>query len=84
MKPEELKKYRDLIDDIDDQLIELLVQRAGFVKQVVEKKKIANLPVFRPEREVAIIERMCKKNKNLSGFLHFFGGFFLFFLSSKP
>ena len=45
MKPEELKKYRDLIDDIDDQLIELLVQRAGFVKQVGEKKKIANLNV---------------------------------------
>tara|TARA_E500000331_G_scaffold107610_1_gene104466 strand:+ start:1458 stop:2579 length:1122 start_codon:yes stop_codon:yes gene_type:complete len=69
MKPEELKNYRDQIDDIDDQLIHLLVKRAGFVKQVGERKKLANLPVFRPEREVAIIERMCKKNKQLSGFL---------------
>ena len=69
MKPEELKKYRDLIDGIDDKLIELLVERAGYVKQVGEKKKKADLAVFRPEREVAIIERMCKKNKNLSGFL---------------
>jgi chorismate mutase/prephenate dehydratase len=69
MKPEELKKYRDQIDDIDDQLIELLVKRAGFVKHVGERKKVSNLPVFRPEREVAIIERMCKKNKNLAGFL---------------
>ncbi len=69
MKPEELKKYRDQIDAIDDQLIKLLVERAGFVKQVDKRKKIANLPVFRPEREVAIIERMTQKNKNLSGFL---------------
>ncbi len=67
MKPQELKKYRDQIDAIDDKLIELLVKRAGFVKQVGERKKIANLPVFRPEREVAIIERMCKKNNQLSG-----------------
>ncbi len=69
MKPEELKKYRDQIDEVDDQLIKLLVKRAGYVKQVGERKKLANLPVFRPEREVAIIERMCKENTNLSGFL---------------
>ena len=44
MKPEELKKYRDQIDEVDDQLIKLLVKRAGYVKQVGERKKLANLP----------------------------------------
>ena len=67
MKSEELKKYRDQIDEIDDKLIELLVERAGCVKRVGERKKLADLPIFRPEREVAIIERMCRKNKALSG-----------------
>lgn len=62
MTPEELQSFRDKIDAVDDQLIELLAQRAGYVQEVGRKKHLAGAPVFRPEREVAIIERMVARN----------------------
>ena len=66
MKPNELKFFREKIDDIDDKLISLLAERAGYVKEVGRRKKLSNLAEFRPEREVEIIERMCEKNKQLN------------------
>ena len=66
MKPNELKSFREKIDDIDDKLINLLAERAGYVKEVGRRKKLSNLAEFRPEREVEMIERMCEKNKLLN------------------
>tara|TARA_B100000575_G_scaffold294541_2_gene311337 strand:- start:7108 stop:8226 length:1119 start_codon:yes stop_codon:yes gene_type:complete len=66
MKPRELKGFREKIDSVDDQIIKLLAERAGYVKEVGRRKKVANLPEFRPEREVEIIERMCEKNELLN------------------
>jgi len=66
MKPTELKGFREKIDAVDDQIVELLAERAGYVKEVGKRKKAAKLPEFRPEREVEIIERMCEKNKLLN------------------
>lgn len=63
MTPEELQHFRSQIDAIDDQLIELLTKRAGFVQEVGRRKHLVNAPVFRPEREVAIIERMIAANQ---------------------
>ena len=59
MKSEELK-YRDQIDEIDDKLIELLVERAGCVKRVGERK---NLPIFRSfdQNERLQLLRECAK-----------------------
>jgi chorismate mutase / prephenate dehydratase len=62
MTPEELQGFRKQIDDIDDQLIQLLAKRAGVVQEVGRRKHLVNSPVFRPEREVAIIERMVAAN----------------------
>ena len=59
MKPTELKGFREKIDAVDDQIVELLAERASYVKEVGKRKKAAKLPEFRPEREVEIIERMC-------------------------
>ncbi len=67
MKQEELKKFRELIDEMDTKLIEILTKRASYVKEVGRRKKQSNLAEFRPEREVEIIERMCKLNKELNG-----------------
>ena len=66
MKPTELKGFREKIDAVDDQIVELLAERAGYVKEVGKRKKAAKLPEFRPEREVEIIERMCERNKLLN------------------
>jgi len=62
MTPEELQGLRDKIDALDDQLIKLLAERAGYVQEVGRRKHLVNAPVFRPEREVAIIERMVAAN----------------------
>jgi len=67
MTPEQLKVFRDQIDAYDDQIIPLLIERAKVVQQVGLNKHKVGAPVFRPEREVAIIERMCKMNRDLGG-----------------
>jgi chorismate mutase/prephenate dehydratase len=54
---------------MDTKLIKLLVKRASYVKEVGRRKKLSNLAEFRPEREVEIIERMCKENEQLHGHL---------------
>lgn len=67
MTPEQLKGFRDQIDAYDDQIIPLLIARSKVVQQVGLNKHKVGAPVFRPEREVAIIERMCKVNRELGG-----------------
>ena len=62
MTPEELRHMRDQIDAVDDQLLALLVRRAELVEEVGRRRNLVNAPVFRPEREVAIIERMAAAN----------------------
>lgn len=67
MTPEQLKGFRDRIDALDDQLLPLLVERAKVVQEVGRNKHKVGAAVFRPEREVAIIERLCKMNHDLGG-----------------
>lgn len=62
MTPEELASLRQQIDAIDDQLLMLLAQRARVVQEVGHRKERAKLPVFRPEREVSILERIRATN----------------------
>jgi chorismate mutase/prephenate dehydratase len=67
MTPEQLKSFRDQIDAYDDEIIKLMVKRAGVVQAVGREKHKVGAAVFRPEREVDIIERMCASNKALGG-----------------
>ncbi len=46
----QLQNYRESIDQIDAQIIELLAKRFEVVKKVWEYKKKNNLPPFQPER----------------------------------
>ncbi len=62
MNETELKKYRDDIDGIDRKIIELLNQRCLAVKNIGELKNAANAPVFVPERERAVFERLDAAN----------------------
>ncbi|WP_321919436.1 prephenate dehydratase [Paraburkholderia tropica] len=54
----QLKPLRERIDALDAQLISLLNQRAAVALEVGEVKKHFNAPVFRPERELQVIERL--------------------------
>jgi chorismate mutase/prephenate dehydratase len=57
---EELKKYREKIDRIDDELLKLFNQRAGLAQQIGHAK--GNGAVLRPEREAQVLQRMVQAN----------------------
>ena len=57
---DELKKYRDQIDSIDEDLLKLLNQRAALASQIGHLKD--ENTVLRPEREAQILQRMVSNN----------------------
>lgn len=62
---DEIKRLRDRIDCIDDEILELLNQRMHCVQDIGKIKKQHNAPIYRPERERAIIARLKEKNDGL-------------------
>lgn len=63
---EKLLKIRDRIDAIDDQILELLSDRAKCAEEVGETKRAAgetDLWFYRPEREAQILNRLLENNK---------------------
>lgn len=53
-----LTALRERIDAVDAQLLGLLQQRASLAKEVGEVKARTQAPVYRPEREAAILRRL--------------------------
>ncbi len=58
---DELKKYRDEIDEIDDELIPLLLRRMEVSKAVAEYKTKRGMPVLNVQREKEILEDVSEK-----------------------
>ena len=65
----ELKKLRNEIDKIDNEILILLNKRMEVVKKVGELKNNTNAPIYRPEREREIIERLTNLSKSQNGIL---------------
>lgn len=63
--PMDLKSLRDQIDALDNQMLELLNKRMEIVKSVGEFKNKNGGAIYRPEREVEIIERLSSQNRGL-------------------
>jgi chorismate mutase/prephenate dehydratase len=57
---DKLKSYREQIDRIDDELLQLFNARARLAQQIGHEKGSA--AVLRPEREAQVLERMAKAN----------------------
>jgi chorismate mutase/prephenate dehydratase len=53
-----MEKYRKKIDKIDEQLTRLLDERMGLSFEIGKIKKEKNMPVYVPEREKEIFERL--------------------------
>ncbi|MDR1615062.1 MAG: prephenate dehydratase [Campylobacteraceae bacterium] len=53
------------IDKIDDKILELLNERMEFVKEIGALKHSDNQPIYRPEREREIIDRLKRQKKGL-------------------
>jgi len=63
-----LDELRERLDIIDEQMMALLSERAKVVNKVADFKRRHNIPVYIPEREVSIIERLRALNPGpLSG-----------------
>jgi chorismate mutase/prephenate dehydratase len=58
----ELDELRARLDAIDEQMMSLLSERAKVVMQVAGVKRQHHLPVYIPEREAAIVQRLCALN----------------------
>lgn len=64
-KEQALDKLREQIDLLDDNLLEILESRMQIVRQIGEQKAQTSAPIYRPEREKAILSRLCGKNAKL-------------------
>jgi chorismate mutase-like protein len=53
-----LDMLRERLDIIDEQIISLLSERARVIVKVADFKRHHNIPVYVPEREASIIERL--------------------------
>jgi len=66
---DELKKLRSEIDNIDNEILKLLNKRMEIVKKVGKLKNKTDAPIYRPEREKEIINRLAKISKESNGIL---------------
>jgi chorismate mutase / prephenate dehydratase len=60
--PTDLKGLRRCLDEIDDRLQDLLIDRAEVVSLVAASKKDGNQPAFQPAREAQIIRRLVARH----------------------
>lgn len=58
-----LEQLRENIDEIDDILLELINKRMEIVESVGVLKNTTGAPIYRPEREQAILERLKSQNR---------------------
>ena len=60
-----LQHFRAEIDRIDDDILQLLERRMEIVKRIGKEKLQSKAPIYRPEREKEIIERLNAKKSLL-------------------
>lgn len=65
-----LQECRDAIDAIDDELLNLMNRRMDVVRRVGEIKHQSGAPIYRPEREKAIINRLYENSVAQGGTLN--------------
>ncbi|MCK5241167.1 prephenate dehydratase [bacterium] len=59
-----LEKARKAIDRIDEQIVDLLNQRAALAVEISHQKRKSNLPVFAPDRESKLFQRLKQLGKD--------------------
>lgn len=58
----DLDDWRSRINDLDEQILNLLNQRAHAAREIGELKRQQDLPYFVPEREAQVLERLTSLN----------------------
>jgi len=64
---EDIESIRKKIDEIDEEILRLLNERAKLAKEIGEIKKRNNLEIYVPERERAIFEKILRLNRERFG-----------------
>ncbi len=59
---QDISSLRNGIDKIDDQILQLLVNRMNLVDEIGKLKRNTNTAIYHPDREKEIIERLSKMN----------------------
>lgn len=62
VSPARIEEWRRRIDAIDDQLVRLLNSRSACVVEIGRIKRALGVPVYSPEREGALLERVMREN----------------------
>ena len=62
MKDHTLDELRRKIDAIDNKLIDILNERMSIIHEVGQLKRSSKSPIYRPEREKSIIDRLYKNH----------------------
>lgn len=60
----ELQELRSSIDDVDNRILSLILERRRLITQVAKYKKDHHIPVFSPDREKQILERISKQTQD--------------------
>ena len=60
---QELDQYRGRIDTLDDQILELLNQRAQVALKIAQGKQNGSLAIFAPAREALLMRRLLESNR---------------------
>jgi chorismate mutase len=50
--------WRSKIDSLDEQIVQLISQRAHAAKAIGELKRATNIPIYEPSREQAVFEHV--------------------------
>jgi chorismate mutase len=58
----EISDWRQKIDQLDVQIVRLINQRAEAARAIGELKRTADLPVYEPNREQEVFDRVRKTN----------------------
>jgi chorismate mutase / prephenate dehydratase len=61
--PEDLSALRGRIDELDEKIVELLNQRAAVVIEVGKTKRAGGAPIYSPDREHAVLQRVASLNR---------------------
>jgi chorismate mutase len=62
-----MRRLRENIDQVDSVLVKLLNQRAQWALEIGEVKKSADLPIYQPDREKAVLARVQQLNRGPLG-----------------
>jgi chorismate mutase len=58
----EISDWRYKIDELDEQIVQLISQRAEAARAIGELKRTSDLPVYEPKREQAVFDHVRKVN----------------------